>query len=279
MPQDHPAPSRYRPLPPQVDLPAMEREVLAFWRRERHLRRQPGPDRRRRAVDVLRGPADGQRHARHAPRRGAGLQGRVPPVPDHAGLPRPPQGGLGLPRPAGRARGREGARASPASATSRPTASPSSTRSAASRCSGTSTSSRHDRADGLLGRHLARPTGRWTPSTCRASGGRSSRSSTRVCSPRTTGSRRTARAAAPRCPTTSSARGYETVVDPSVYVRFPLTSRPVRRHGRAAGLDHHAVDAGVQHRGRGAPGRHLRRRHRRHRDPGRGRAAGRAGAR
>ena len=39
-----------------------------------------------------------------------------------------------------------------------------------------------------------------------ASGGRSSRSTTRACSSRTTGSRRTARAAAPACPTTSSPR-------------------------------------------------------------------------
>ena len=31
MPQQDHEPSRYRPLPPQVDLPAMEREVLAFW--------------------------------------------------------------------------------------------------------------------------------------------------------------------------------------------------------------------------------------------------------
>ena len=99
-----------RPLPPQVDLPAMERDVLAFWARERHLRAQPRADRRRRAVDVLRGPADRQRQARRPPRRGPRLQGRVPPVQDDAGLPRGPQGRLGLPRPAGRARGREGAR-------------------------------------------------------------------------------------------------------------------------------------------------------------------------
>ena len=60
----------------------------------------------------------------------------------------------------------------------------------------------------------------------------------------------------PRCGTGLSdhelAQGYETVVDPSVYVRFPLTSGPLRRHGRRpAGLDDDAVDAGVQHRGRG----------------------------
>ncbi len=65
---------------------------------------------------------------------------------------------------------------------------------------------RDDRADGLLGRLSTTPTGRWTRPTSRASGGRSSRSSTRACWSRTTGSRRTARAAAPGCPTTRSPR-------------------------------------------------------------------------
>ena len=50
------------------------------------------------------------------------------------------------------------------------------------------------------------PTGRWTRPTSRASGGRSSRSSTRACWSRTTASPRTARAAAPGCPTTRSPR-------------------------------------------------------------------------
>ena len=61
------------------------------------------------------------------------------------------------------------------------------------------------------------------PTTSRACGGRSSRSSTRACSSRTTGSRRTARAAAPALSDHELAQGYETVVDPSVYVRFPVT--------------------------------------------------------
>ncbi len=61
-------------------------------------------------MGVLRGTADRQRDARHAPRRGARLQGRLPPLPDHEGLPRPAAGRLGLPWPAGRDRSREGAR-------------------------------------------------------------------------------------------------------------------------------------------------------------------------
>ena len=73
----------------------------------------------------------------------------------------------------------------------------------------------------------------------------------------------------PRCGTGLSdhelAQGYETVVDPSVYVRFPLDLRPAGRRGRAAGVDDDPVDAGLQHRGRRAPRRHLRRRDRRRR--------------
>ena len=100
----------YRPVPAQVDLPALEREVLDLVAGARRLRALAGRHRRRPAVRLLRGPADRQRHARHPPRRGAGVQGRVPALPHHEGLPRPAQGRLGLPRPAGRDRGREGAR-------------------------------------------------------------------------------------------------------------------------------------------------------------------------
>ena len=62
---------------------------------------------------------------------------------------------------------------------------------------------RDDRADGLLGRHRRRLPDDGPRRTSSRSGGRSSRSSTRACWSRTTGSRRTARAAAPGCPTTS----------------------------------------------------------------------------
>ena len=76
------------------------------------------------------------------------------------------------------------------------------------------------------------PTGRWTRPTSRASGGRSSRSSTR-------GLLYEAQRVSPYCPRCETAlsdhelaQGYETVVDPSVYVRLPLTSGPLA--GRAA---------------------------------------------
>ena len=82
----------------------------------------------------------------------------------------------------------------------------------------------------------------------------------------------------PRCGTTLSdhevAQGYEDVTDPSVYVRFPLTSGPVGRTGRPAGLDDHALDPGVQHRRRGEPGRQLPVVRFRRADAGRRRAAG-----
>ena len=44
---------------------------------------------------------------------------------------------------------------------------------------------------------------------------------------------------------------------------LPADLRPVGRRGRPAGLDDHPVDPGLQHRGRRAPRRHLRRRDRR----------------
>ena len=54
----------------------------------------------RQAVQLLRGPAHGQRRPRRAPRPLARLQGPVPALQDDARLPRPPQGGLGHARPA-----------------------------------------------------------------------------------------------------------------------------------------------------------------------------------
>ena len=59
---------------------------------------------------------------------------------------------------------------------------------------------------------------------------------------------------------------------------LPAHLRPARRPGVAAGVDDHAVDAGLQHRRRRPPRRHLRGGHRRRRDAGRRGAAVRAGA-
>jgi hypothetical protein len=77
----------------------------------------------------------------------------------------------------------------------------------------------------------------------------------------------------PRCGTGLSdhelAQGYETVVDPSVY----------GRRGGPAGVDDHPVDPGVQHGGRRPPRGDLRGGDQRRGEAGRRRAAGREGAR
>ena len=96
-----PSPPAGRPAGPRARRP----RVLA---RAPDLREEPGEARRH--VDLLRGSADRQRPPRHPPRRVPNVQGHLPAVPDHAGLPGRPQGRLGLPRSPGGARGREGAR-------------------------------------------------------------------------------------------------------------------------------------------------------------------------
>ena len=91
----------------------------------------------------------------------------------------------------------------------------------------------------------------------------------------------------PRCGTGLSdhelAQGYETVTDPSVYVRFPLTSGPYAGSrtlpGLPARLDDDALDAGLQRPRRGPPGDDLRDRDQRRGDARRRRVAGREGAR
>ena len=68
----------------------------------------------------------------------------------------------------------------------------------------------------------------------------------------------------PRCGTALSshelALGYEDVVDPTVYVRFPVAEDggPLQARRRAARLDDDAVDARLQRRGRRRPRAHLR---------------------
>ena len=71
------------------------------------------------ALGLLRGPADGQRHAGPAPRLGPGLQGPLLPLPHHGRVVRGPPRRLGHPRAPGRGRGREEARHHRASSRSR----------------------------------------------------------------------------------------------------------------------------------------------------------------
>ena len=122
----------YREVPPQVDLPAVEHDVLTFWDEHdtfhKSLRQRDG----RAHVDVLRGASNGQRHARHPPHRGARVQGRVPPVPHDEGVPSPSKSRMGLSRASRSSWPSRKSSASPASKTSRSTALLSSTPSAAS---------------------------------------------------------------------------------------------------------------------------------------------------
>ena len=61
-------------------------------------------------MGLLRGTPHRERAPRHPPRLGPAVQGPVPALPHHAGPLRRPQGRVGLPRPARGGRGREGAR-------------------------------------------------------------------------------------------------------------------------------------------------------------------------
>ena len=122
-------------------------------------------------LDLLRGAADHQRHARGAPHRGPGVQGRLPPLQDHAGIPRPAPGRLGLPRAPGR--GGRGARTRAVRQESdrelrdrgiqRPV--PRVGAAARGRVRGT------HRPAGLLGGPASTPTGPWTPATSSRCGG------------------------------------------------------------------------------------------------------------
>ena len=111
---DHAAPRQHPPLPGAArgDRPARHgaRDARALAGRQ-GVRALPGADGRGAAVDLLRRAADRQRHAGRASHRGPRLQGRLPPVQDHAGLLCATPGGLGLSWPAGRGGGGEGARA------------------------------------------------------------------------------------------------------------------------------------------------------------------------
>ena len=212
-----------------------------------------GTDGRRRAWTFYEGPPTANGMPGHAPRRGPRLQGRLPAVQDDEGLPRPPQGRLGLPRPAGRSSRSRRNSASPASRTSRRTASPSSTPSAGR------ASLRHVDAFEAM----TEPMGYWVDlrrrllddgrrTTSSRSGGRSRRSSTRACWWRTTGSR----PYCPRCETGAvrprdGAQGLRDRHRPVGLRAVPAAVRPrgaVRAGSGPAGLDDDPVDAGVQHR-------------------------------
>ena len=241
---------------------------------ERHLRQVPRrPREGATAWTFYEGPPDRQRHARHPPRRGPRLQGRLPAVQDHAGLPGRAQGRLGLPRPARSSSPSRRSSASPASATSR--------RYGVAEFNAKCRESVLRNVDAF--EEMTERMGYWVDMD----------DPYQTMTPEYVESVWWAlkqihdkgllvedyRVApyCPRCGTGLSdhelAQGYETVTDPSVYVRFPLTSGPYAGTAVAARLDDDAVDAGLQHRRRRQPRRRLRRRHRRRGDPRRRRAA------
>ena len=258
----------FGPVDPDLDLVALEERVLARWRERDVIGRGPPAPQGRRAVDLLRGPA-------RPPTAGPGLHhvwARVfkdlyPRFQTMRGQQRAPQGRLGLPRPArSSSRSRRSSGCTP-STRSRPTASTSSTSAAASRCSATSRTGR--RSPPRSGTWIDTADAYWTLSQ------RLRRVGVVAAPPALgqgpalrgpPGHAPTAPAAAPPCRRHELGQPdvYRDVVDPSVYVRFPLTDGPARRR-RPARVDHHAVDAHLQR------GRRRRARHRLRAGAGRGR--------
>ena len=250
---------QYRQVPAQVDLPALEHAVLDFWREQQDLRQHPRAVRGPPRVGLLRGPArpptacPGAHH----------IEARVfkdvfPRFRTMQRLPRGPQGRLGLPRPAGRAGGGEGARLQ---------------RQAGHRGVrhrrvqrqvprvGDPAHRRLRRADdphGVLGRP-----GRRLP--------HDGPGVHRVGLVVAQGDLRQGPAGPgpPRRPLVPALRhrpvgpragaGLRDGRRPVRLRPLPAHLRPARRRGRAPGLDDHPLDAGVQHGGRRAPRGRLRR--------------------
>ena len=100
----------FEPVDPKQSFPELEERVLARWREEGVFERSLAQPRGRPGLELLRGTADRQRPPRLPPRPRPRLQGRLPALQDDVRVPGAAQGGLGLPRPAGRARGRKAAR-------------------------------------------------------------------------------------------------------------------------------------------------------------------------
>ena len=102
--------TRFEPVDPKVSFPRGRRTDPGLLEAGGHLRQEPRAARRRARVGLLRRTPDGQRPPGHPPRGGPHLQGHLPALQDDDRTPRQSEGRLGLPRSAGRARGREGDR-------------------------------------------------------------------------------------------------------------------------------------------------------------------------
>ena len=246
----------YRPVPPQVDLPALEHEVLAFWREHDVFARSLAPPPRAAPLWVFyEGPptANGMPGTHHVEARV--FKDVFPRFRTMKGYHVPRKAGWdchGLPV--------ELAVEKELGFTGKPDIEKYGDRRVQRQLPGVGAAPRRrvrrdDDAHGLLGRHRRRVLDDGTRTTSRASGGRSRRSSTRACWCRTTGSRRTARAAAPACPTTSWRRATRRSSTPrsTSASRSPAAPCWPAPGAGPAGLDHHPLDAGVQHRRRGQP--------------------------
>ena len=104
------SPGPFAALPPQVDLPALEQDILQRWEADKVFARTLEGSAGKPQWVFYEGPptANGRPGTHHIEARA--FKDVFPPVQDHAGLPRPPPRRLGLPRPARRDRRRAGTR-------------------------------------------------------------------------------------------------------------------------------------------------------------------------
>ena len=101
---------RFEPVDPKVSFPELERRILEFWSEHDVFARSIELRKDDPLWVFYEGPPTANGTPGHPSRRGARLQGRLSAVQDDDRALRAAQGRVGLPRPAGRARGREGDR-------------------------------------------------------------------------------------------------------------------------------------------------------------------------
>ena len=100
----------FRPVPADADFVSLEEEELARWREHQVFERSVAQRQGAEPWVFYEGPPTANGRPGPAPRVGPGLQGPLLPLPHHARLPGSPPGRLGHPRPAGGGGGRKAAR-------------------------------------------------------------------------------------------------------------------------------------------------------------------------